>query len=139
MDVWLGGQAPSELRRVGRLGDGWLPSFCDAEDVRRGKKAVEEAADEAGREIDPEHFGALVAYADGEVPDLLAQFIMKRRPDIEDPAQIVPADLTALRRRLEEMIDAGASKFVVLPLTEPDDWTEELERVADEILSPLQG
>ena len=24
-DVWLGGLAPSELRRVGRLGDGWLP------------------------------------------------------------------------------------------------------------------
>src|SRR5438105_303303 len=23
-DVWLGGLAPSELRRVGRLGDGWL-------------------------------------------------------------------------------------------------------------------
>ena len=27
MDVWLGGSAPSELRRVGRLADGWLPSF----------------------------------------------------------------------------------------------------------------
>ena len=28
-DVWLGGIAPSELRRVGRLADGWLPSFLD--------------------------------------------------------------------------------------------------------------
>ena len=26
LDVWLGGQAPSELRRVGRLADGWLAS-----------------------------------------------------------------------------------------------------------------
>ena len=25
LDVWLGGAAPSELRRVGRLADGWLP------------------------------------------------------------------------------------------------------------------
>jgi len=24
LDVWLGGRAPSELRRCGRLGDGWL-------------------------------------------------------------------------------------------------------------------
>ena len=24
---------PSELRRVGRLGDGWLPSFCTADDI----------------------------------------------------------------------------------------------------------
>ncbi len=27
LDVWMGGIAPSELRRVGRLSDGWLPSF----------------------------------------------------------------------------------------------------------------
>src|SRR3954467_5868475 len=27
LDVWLGGIAPSELRRVGRSADGWLPSF----------------------------------------------------------------------------------------------------------------
>ena len=27
LDVWLGGIAPSELRRVGRMADGWLPSF----------------------------------------------------------------------------------------------------------------
>jgi alkanesulfonate monooxygenase SsuD/methylene tetrahydromethanopterin reductase-like flavin-dependent oxidoreductase (luciferase family) len=36
IEVWLGGQAPSELRRVGRLGDGWLPWFCTVEDVARG-------------------------------------------------------------------------------------------------------
>ena len=32
-DVWLGGIAPSELRRVGRLGDGWLPSFIMPDEV----------------------------------------------------------------------------------------------------------
>lgn len=134
LDVWLGGQAPSELRRVGRLGDGWLPSFCDADDVRRGRAAVEEAADAAGRHIDPEHFGALVAYAHGEVPAPLGEFILRRRPDLEDPSRIVPTDLPSLRTRLEEMVEAGASKFVVLPLAEPVDWTAELEAVAAELL-----
>lgn len=135
LEVWLGGQAPSELRRVGRLGDGWLPSFCDADDVRRGRTAVEHAAAEAGRAIDPEHFGALVAYAHGEVPEALGAFIKQRRPDVDDPRQIIPTDLPSLRARLEEMIEAGASKFVVLPLTEPDDWTAELEAVAAELLT----
>ena len=37
-DVWLGGRAKSELRRVGRLGDGWLPSLLDA-GRRRGRGA----------------------------------------------------------------------------------------------------
>src|SRR5262249_13607275 len=31
LDVWLGGRSPGELRRVGRVGDGWLPSLCTPE------------------------------------------------------------------------------------------------------------
>jgi probable F420-dependent oxidoreductase len=136
LEVWLGGQAPSELRRVGRLGDGWLPSFCDAEDVRTGKVAIEEAAEAAGRAIDPEHWGALVAYRRGPLPDALAAFIAKRRPD-GDPDDLVPEGTDGLRRRLEELIDVGASKFVPLLLGEPPDWDEELEDVATAVL-PLQ-
>ena len=80
-DVWLGGAAPSELRRVGRLGDGWLPSFCTPDDAAAGRPVVEEAADKAGRSIDPEHFGALVLYVRGEeVPPLLAAIVQRRRP-----------------------------------------------------------
>src|SRR5437763_12972158 len=59
-DVWLGGLAPSELRRVGRLGDGWLPSFCTPADVDAGRPIAEKAAAEAGRQMDPEHWGALI-------------------------------------------------------------------------------
>ncbi len=35
IDVWLGGRAKSELRRCGRLGDGWLASFLHRGGVRR--------------------------------------------------------------------------------------------------------
>src|SRR4249919_2516565 len=51
LDVWLGGKAPSELKRVGRLGDGWLPSFCLPDDVAAGRVVIEEMAAEHGREI----------------------------------------------------------------------------------------
>src|SRR5437868_4556099 len=66
-DVWLGGRAPSELRRVGRLADGWLPSFTTPVDAARGREVVMSAAADAEREIDPEHWGALVAYSHGEL------------------------------------------------------------------------
>ncbi len=46
MDVWLGGQAPSELRRVGRLADGWLPSFVLPGDVEAGRVVIETVAAE---------------------------------------------------------------------------------------------
>ena len=73
LDVWLGGRVPSELRRVGRLGDGWLPSFCTPEMVAEGRVVVEKAAAEAGRAIDPEHFGAMVFYARTETPSEYAR------------------------------------------------------------------
>ncbi|HEY5155894.1 MAG TPA: TIGR03619 family F420-dependent LLM class oxidoreductase [Acidimicrobiales bacterium] len=140
IDVWLGGIAPSELRRVGRLGDGWLPSFCTADDIAAAIPVINQTATEHDREVDPEHFGALIAYADGEVPDLIGQFIAKRRPDLDDPSEIIPTGLPAVRATIEKMVEAGASKFVLLPLSEPsaEGWTAELERIAAE-LKPLEN
>jgi len=139
LDLWLGGIAPSELRRVGRLGDGWLPSFCTPDDVAAGSAEIRRVAAEHGREIDPEHFGALVAYGHGELPDLVVEILAKRRPDLDDPRQLVPTDLAALKDRLEQMVEVGASKFVVVPLVEPDGaaWRDELEEVAA-ALKPLE-
>ncbi len=132
LEVWLGGLAPSELRRVGRLSDGWLPSFCTADDIRDALPIIAAAADAHDRAIDPEHIGALVAYRDGPLPDVIASFISRRRPDL-DPESVIPRGMDQLTATLESMIEVGASKFVVLPLVEPDDWTAELEMVADAV------
>jgi probable F420-dependent oxidoreductase len=136
LEVWLGGIAPSELRRVGRLGDGWLPSFITATEMRPARQTIEEVADAHGREIDPEHFGALVPYAIGPVPDRVLAQLARRRPDL-DPSALVPSGLPALVSTIEAFIVHGASKFVVLPLGEPDDWSRHLEEVAAAVL-PLQ-
>lgn len=136
IDVWLGGIAPSELRRVGRLGDGWLPSFCTPDEVASGIDVIQQVAADHQRHIDPEHFGALVAYRDGPIPDVLAEFVRRRRPEA-DPADVVP-ERGAVVDVLERMIDAGASKFVLIPLHEPTDWRHELEDLADTVL-PLES
>jgi len=139
LDLWLGGIAPSELRRVGRLGDGWLPSFCTADDLKTAIPVVVETAAAHERQIDPEHFGALIIYTTGAVPDALVTIAAQRRPDLADPAELVSSGLPALRARIESMIEAGASKFVVVPLSEPSGvgWRDELEAVAAE-LKPLE-
>ncbi len=134
-DVWLGGQAPSELRRVGRLGDGWLPSFCTPADAAAGRPAVQEAADKAGRAIDPEHFGALVLYVNGdEVPPLLATIVERRRPGL-DPTAVIPTGHKALRAQLEAFVEQGFSKLVVVPAGEPPSWRDELEALAADVLT----
>jgi probable F420-dependent oxidoreductase len=136
-DVWLGGRAKSELRRVGRLGDGWLPSFSTPGEVAGGRVVVEEAAADAGREIDIEHYGALVIYVLDAIPDLLAAGIRARRPDA-DPGELVPVGLPALRAHLERFLEAGFSKLVLVPAHDPASWAAELDDVAREIL-PLQA
>jgi hypothetical protein len=130
IEVWLGGQGRSELRRVGRLGDGWLPSFCTPEEVGSGWELVNATADEHGRSIDPEHLGVLVSYAEGEVPPPIVAFLERRRPGV-DPSTIVPVGLDQLRARIESFIEVGASKFVVLPLAGVSDPRRDLTALAD--------
>ncbi|MDY7104448.1 MAG: TIGR03854 family LLM class F420-dependent oxidoreductase [Actinomycetota bacterium] len=137
LEVWLGGSAPSELRRVGRLADGWLPSFTTPDDVAAGREVVEKTASDHGRQIDPEHFGALVPYAHNEPGGRIVDAIRARRPDL-DPAEVIPVGTDAIVSLLERFVAAGASKFVLIPLAEPDDWAEELGTIASEVL-PLQN
>ncbi len=137
LEIWLGGIAPSELRRCGRLGDGWLPSFCTPDDVRNGIEVIERTAAEHDRKIDPEHFGALLPYCEGPLPDIVAAAIAKRRPDV-DPARVVASGLGSLRTMIEQHLEAGGSKFVVIPLEEPADWDDHLAEVAEQLL-PLQS
>lgn len=142
LEVWLGGRAPSELRRVGRLGDGWLPSFCTPSEAAAGRELVERAAADAGRSIDPEHWGALVVYVrgdDGGLPDRLAALVAARRPGT-DPSEVVPSGHAALAKHLLRFVDAGFSKFVVVPAGDPPSssaWDDELASLAAEVL-PLQ-
>jgi probable F420-dependent oxidoreductase len=119
-DVWLGGIAPSELRRVGRLGDGWLPSFVVPGEVAAGRAVIEEVAAAHGRSIDPEHYGVLVAYSAGPLPEPIAAALRARRADC-DPGDLIPSGFTALRERIQAFVADGASKFVVLPIDEPGD------------------
>ena len=139
-DVWLGGIAPSELRRVGRLSDGWLPSFVTPADVEKGRVEVERVAREHDREIDPEHFGVLVPYAHADVPDAVLAGLKTRRPDLDDVGELVPRGWDELTTMIRRFVDVGFSKFVVLPLVEPatsEAWVTHLEEAAP-VLLPLQ-
>ena len=136
IEVWLGGGSPSELRRTGRLGDGWLPSFTVPAEVEEGWATITKVAADHGRAIDPEHLGVLVIYTRGPLPDAIAQVVKSRRPEL-DPRDVVPQGIDRLRRQLERFIAVGASKFVVVPLADPDDWDAELSELAETLL-PLE-
>jgi probable F420-dependent oxidoreductase len=137
LEVWLGGASPAELRRVGRLGDGWLPSFCTPGIAAEGWKVITQTAADHDREVEDEHFGALVPYTHGELTPPTIELLKRRAPDV-DPAEIIPIGWDGLRVQLEKFIEVGASKFVPILVGEPKNWTAELEGVATAVL-PLQN
>ena len=114
LDIWLGGSAPAAFRRIGALGDGWLGSFLTPAEARAGREAIERAAAEAGRRIEPDHFGISLAVTDGELPAELATAARQRRPEI-DPAELIATGWGRLHRQLDAYIDAGLTKFVIRP------------------------
>ncbi len=114
LDIWLGGSAPAAFRRIGRLSDGWLGSFLTPAEARTGREAIERAAAEAGRKIEPDHFGISLAIADGELAPELAAAAHRRRPDV-DPGELIAAGWDQLHRQLDGYLDAGLTKFVIRP------------------------
>ncbi|MEM7322490.1 MAG: LLM class flavin-dependent oxidoreductase [Actinomycetota bacterium] len=138
LEVWLGGIAPLELKRVGRHADGWLPSFCTAGQVAEARTVIEQVADENDREIEDGHFGALIPYratAD-PLPNTMRAILDKRNPDA-DPDEIIPTK-DQIEKAIGRFVDVGFSKFVMIPTIEPDDWDTELDEIAS-IVKPLEN
>jgi probable F420-dependent oxidoreductase len=114
LDIWLGGSAPAAFRRIGALGDGWLGSFVTPAEARAGREAIEDAAAQAGRQIEPDHFGINLAVTDGELPAEVAAAVRRRRPDV-DPSELIATSWDQLHRQLDAYLDAGLTKFVIRP------------------------
>ncbi len=114
LDIWLGGSAPAAFRRIGALADGWLGSFLTPAEARAGREAIERAAAQAGRQIEPDHFGISLAVGDGELSPELVAAARRRRPEV-DPGELIADDWDRLHRQLDAYIDAGLTKFVIRP------------------------
>ena len=95
---------------------------------------IEAAAQEAGRVIDSEHFGISMPYARHEPPASVVEGIRLRRSEVavED---VLAVGSDALRSLVRRHIDQGLTKFVLRPVTPMPSIDEELEWLADAVLS----
>ncbi|MFY9654759.1 TIGR03854 family LLM class F420-dependent oxidoreductase [Trebonia sp.] len=137
LDIWLGGTAPAGLRRVGRLADGWLGSLLTPDEAGAAVRVINEAADAAGREVEPDHFGLSIPVAFGPVPATLAASIVRRRPGTA-PADLVADGWAGARRMIAAYVEAGLSKFVVRAAGGEPPLTEFVAGFSAELM-PLQN
>jgi probable F420-dependent oxidoreductase len=137
LDIWLGGSAPGGLRRVGRLADGWLGSLLTPAEAGAAVAVINEAAADAGRAVEDDHFGLSLPVALDGVPESLRASIGRRRPDT-DPDLLVAAGWDGARRMIEQYVEAGLSKFVVRPAAQPEAFGSFVDGFVRE-LTPLQN
>ncbi|MCC6178884.1 MAG: TIGR03619 family F420-dependent LLM class oxidoreductase [Chloroflexi bacterium] len=143
LPLWIGGNSEAAMRRAGRLGDGWIPSFITPERLGEGVKKTLAYAEEAGREVPIDHFGAVVYYCLDADPRAARQFAMPfippgraDAPTLERCTAFGPPAL--VRERLEEYVAAGGSKFVLRPICPPDRMLDQLDALAAEVVPDFQ-
>lgn len=112
-----------------------LPLLTPAE-TRAAVATINAAADQAGREVDQDHFGTSLAVALGGIPDALAVSVKRRRPDA-DPAALIADGWAGARDMISALTEAGLSKFVVRPATPPRSLEDFIAGFVRELM-PLQ-
>ena len=136
--IWIGGRSEAALRRVARVGDGWLVSQAGPEEIREGISKINAWAESYGREIDEDHFGALFSFCFSETWEeaerLAAPYMLRRRTDVDYRTFSgfgTPEDVAEL---IDRYVDAGATKFVARPACPPELMTEQLQVLGQEVL-----
>jgi alkanesulfonate monooxygenase SsuD/methylene tetrahydromethanopterin reductase-like flavin-dependent oxidoreductase (luciferase family) len=139
MPLWVGGNSEAAMRRAGRMGDGWIPSFITPDQFRVGVDKTLTFAAEAGREVPGDHFGTLVNFCLDSDPmvarSIALPFIPRGRvdaPTLDACTAFGPADLVS--ERLEQYVQGGGSKFVLRPMCPPERMLEQLERLAADVI-----
>ncbi len=137
--IWIGGKSDAALRRAGRLGDGWIPSFIAHEEFARGVARVQRYAKEAGREVPADHFGALVNYVLADSSEagwrLADPYLPRGRVDetsLRASTAVGPAEVVI--QTLEKYVAGGGSKFILRPLCQPHLMVEQLQRLAEQVI-----
>jgi alkanesulfonate monooxygenase SsuD/methylene tetrahydromethanopterin reductase-like flavin-dependent oxidoreductase (luciferase family) len=129
LEIWLGGSGPEAIRRAGQLADGWLGSNVTPQAAGTIRAQIQEEASNAGRTIDPEHFGLSIGYA-------------RQNSDLERASQLrastagsvsIPVGVRPLRALIGALIDQGLSKFVLRPMAPVLWWPDELNWLADAV------
>ncbi len=140
LPLWIGGASPAAQRRTARLGTGWLAGITPVGGVASVIQGIHAECERIGRRLDPEHFGATIPFHFGEpTGELGARFA--RAAGTDDPSEIVAiGDATTLVERVRAYLEAGASKFVMLPLARTEKQIlEQTERLLEEVIPVVEA
>lgn len=122
--LWIGGSSEVAMRRTARYGTGWLGGLDSPEQAAVMVAGIKAALEDTGRTIDHDHYGASFSFRFGRLEEDVARRASERLSARlnKDPSRfMVVGDAGDVVARIREYIDAGCSKFVLLPIAGNDE------------------
>jgi hypothetical protein len=106
--------------------------------------AIRAAAQENGRVIDDDHYGAGFAFRFGSADETVVQRTAagySRLPDVGDPmSYFAVGSAKDIASRVNEYIEAGVSKFVLRPIADSDEEIlAQTQRLTEEVIPRFAG
>lgn len=146
LSLWVGGDSPGAIQRTAIYGDGWLGGLTAPDKAASVVVRINSALISAGRTIETDHYGVTLPFRLGNKNNPLVVSLHERiasrlnwKPHggMHEAFAVGSADeITTL---LERYIEAGISKFVVLPIAgDADELLEQTERLALEVIPLIE-
>lgn len=137
LPLWIGGHSPAAIRRTARLGTGWLGGLQDPATVAPVIAAIQRESAEQGRSIAPDHFGATFPFRIGNAEDSAAVGYRRalEHAGVDAKSWMAVGSAEDVIARCRQYRDAGAHKFVLIPLAQGDaDWMEQTRLITEEVV-----
>jgi probable F420-dependent oxidoreductase len=133
LPMWIGGTSPAAIRRTARFGTGWLGGIETPEETAPVVAAIKEAAEAAGRTIDPGHFGGGFFYRFG-APETISESLSPIPMQAVRRSAVI-GEAEAIIERIRDYEAAGVTKLVLRPLARgDDDLLAQTRRLIEEVL-----
>lgn len=140
LDIWIGGNSDAALKRVARYGDGWFPSSIPPRVFAEKLDRLMGYCEEVGREVERDEAGIILrTHVDSDRDRALEvrdRYLERRGLDPSDSfgessAFGTPEECVETIRRY---VDAGCTKFVLLPVGPVSERVDQLERYGREVI-----
>ncbi len=138
--VWFGGRTRAAYQRIGRAGDGFLGAYQTPADCGKAVCAIRDAAETYKREVPEDHYGTIVPFhlGDEDIGQEVAA-LAKRFPQMPFDDYAAWRTPDALRRRIDEYVEAGVTKFVMRPMATGPALYDQFARLAEVAVPHYHG
>lgn len=144
--LWIGGNTNAAFKRTARLGDGWLGSMVGPSAAGEARRQIEAGLVETGRTIDGDHYGMTLMMRLGSPDDpvvaqAMARMVARMPEETKHSASDMfvtgtPEQAVASLRRY---VEAGISKFVLMPMAEGvDELVDQTRQLAAEVIPAIE-